>query len=184
LSTLTIILIAIGLAMDAFAVSITEGVKIRCLGLRAPLIIAFLFGLFQAVMPVIGWIAGMGLVNFISAFAHWVVCGILCFIGAKMMFESGALKQRECRKSCPCSLIYVLAIATSLDALAVGISMSLLNVSIIKPALFIGAVTFILSFLGVMIGIRTRNLYADRIEIIGGIILIGIGIKILLQNIL
>lgn len=181
----SIILIALGLAMDAFAVSIASGVTIKNIKAKHALKIGLFFGAFQAIMPVIGWLAGLSLKNFISSFDHWVVFGILCFIGAKMIYESTKLKEEK-QDNDPLNgfVLLILAIATSIDALAVGISFAFLKIAIFTPVLVIGGITFILSFCGVYIGDRLGHFFESKIEVLGGIILIGIGTKILLEHIL
>lgn len=179
----TILFIALGLAMDAFAVSITSGFTVRQLKIHYALKIALFFGLFQAIMPVMGWAAGFGLRDFISSVDHWIAFVLLTAIGIKMIYESRAIKKEE--KEVVILSIYallLLSIATSIDAFAVGFSLSALNVSIINPALIIGIITFMLSFAGVFIGNRFGHLFESKIEIVGGVILIGIGIKILLEH--
>jgi len=180
-----IILIAIGLSMDAFAVSITSGITIQCLKIRHAFRIAFFFGLFQAIMPVLGWLAGMGLKNYVEAFDHWIAFGLLTFIGGKMIYEAVWITEVE-KKCDPLNLIVLfgLAIATSIDALAVGITFAFIKVPIITPALLIGLITFSISLGGVFIGNRMGDRLSSKMEVIGGLILIGIGIKILLQHIL
>ena len=125
----TVIIIAVGLAMDAFAVSIAEGVTVKKMHVRHALRIAFFFGLFQAAMPVIGWLAGLGLKGFIQGIDHWVAFGILCFIGGKMIYESRKLEEEIEKTINPLNIyiLFTLAIATSIDALAVGLTFSFLN---------------------------------------------------------
>ncbi len=179
----TTVFIAIGLAMDAFAVSITSGLAIRQLKVNHALKIAAFFGFFQAIMPVIGWAAGIGLKDFIAAIDHWIAFGILSIVGAKMILESMAMKPAD--KKIPDLNIYMLlmlSIATSIDALAVGLSLSLLNISIITPAVVIGIVTFLFSFTGVYVGDRFGHFFESKIEALGGLILIGIGVKILIEH--
>ena len=180
---LTILFIAVGLAMDAFAVSITSGLTIKHLHFNHALKIGIFFGSFQAVMPIIGWLAGFGLRTFISGFDHWIAFGLLTFIGGKMIYESAMMKPNE-RENNPLdiSVLLILSIATSMDALAVGLSLSLIKVPIIIPAVIIGIITFLLSTLGVFIGNRFGHLFENKIEVLGGLILIGIGIKILLEH--
>jgi putative Mn2+ efflux pump MntP len=182
---ITIIFIALGLAMDAFAVSITSGIAIKNLKINNALKIALFFGFFQAFMPVIGWLAGLSLRDFISNIDHWIAFGLLSLIGGKMIYESLQMESRE-KKSNPLNiyLLLILSIATSIDALAVGISFSFLDLSIALPVMVIGTITFGLSFLGVFIGNKSGHFFEGKIEIIGGVILIGIGIKILLEHLL
>ena len=180
---LSILLIALGLAMDAFAVSIASGVIIRHIKVKNALTIAIFFGLFQAIMPVIGWLAGIGLRDFIAGFDHWIAFGLLCIIGCKMIYESFRLDTTE-NKIDPLNIyvLLILSIATSIDALAVGLSLSFLKVAIALPAIIIGIITFLLSFLGVYIGDKIGHFFERKIELIGGLILIGIGIKILIEH--
>lgn len=179
----TIIIIALGLAMDAFAVSIASGVTLKCFKVGHALRVALFFGGFQALMPVLGWLAGSTFQQYIAAFDHWVAFGLLTFIGGKMIYESFLIEKTE--DNCdPNNLttIFILAIATSIDALAVGLSFSILQVQIILPVIIIGIVTFLLSLLGVYIGGRFGSLFEKKIEFIGGIILIGIGLRILIEH--
>lgn len=179
---ITYILIGIGLAMDAFAVSISSGIALKCFRFRHAFGIAFLFGFFQAIMPIIGWSAGLGFRHYIESFDHWIAFALLVGIGGKMIYE--ALILPDSQKSCnPHNLLLMvgLAIATSIDALAVGISFSLIQVEIILPVVIIGLVTFVLSFIGVYIGDRIGSRLGSKIDILGGIILILIGCKIVLE---
>lgn len=180
---ISIIFIAFGLAMDAFAVSITSGLTIKSLKINNALKIATFFGLFQAIMPLIGWLAGLSFRDFISGVDHWIAFGLLSIIGCKMIYESSKMELNE-KKIDPLNIyvLFILSIATSIDALAVGLSLSFLNVSIALPAIIIGIVTFLLSVFGVYFGNRFGHYFERKIEIIGGLILIGIGIKILIEH--
>ena len=179
----SIVLIAFGVAMDAFAVSIASGFKAKTLKLADALKIGVFFGGFQALMSLIGWAAGLHFRNIITGVDHWIAFGLLSAIGVKMIYESTKLKSYE-QKISPfnISVLLILSVATSIDALAVGLSLSFLNVSIALPAVIIGAITFILSFFGVSIGNRVGHFFERKIEMVGGIILIGIGIKILIEH--
>jgi len=180
---MTIIAIAFGLAMDAFAVSITSGITIKNLRINNALKIALFFGLFQAIMPVIGWLAGLSLKDFISEIDHWIAFGLLSFIGCKMIYESITLQSNE-KQIDPLNVyvLLMLSVATSIDALAVGVSFAFLKVSIVTPVVIIGTVTFLLSYLGVYIGDRIGHFFENKIEIAGGLLLIGIGLKILIES--
>ena len=180
---LSIVLIAVGLAMDAFAVSITSGITIKRLKINNALKIALFFGLFQAVMPIIGWLAGLSLRGYISAIDHWIAFGLLSFIGCKMIYESITVQSSE-KEINPLNVyvLLVLSVATSIDALAVGVSFAFLKVPIITPVIIIGTVTFSLSYLGVYLGDRIGSFFENKIEIAGGLLLIGIGIKILVEG--
>jgi len=180
---ITIIFVALGLAMDAFAVSITSGVTIRHLRINHALRISLCFGSFQAAMPVIGWLAGLSLRDFISGIDHWIAFGLLSFIGLKMIYEAIKMEKGE-RGIDPLnpSVLFMLSIATSIDALAVGVSFAFLKISIATPIVVIGIVTFLLSFLGIFIGNRIGHFFEKKIEILGGLLLIGIGTKILVEH--
>jgi putative Mn2+ efflux pump MntP len=142
-------------------------------------------GLFQAVMPIIGWAAGMRFKSLIRPFDHWIAFGLLAFIGIKMLIETRSL-DTECR-SRDCThfpTLIVLSLAKSIDALAVGISFAVLNIQILLPILIIGAVTFILCVIGIYIGNRIGHLFENKIQLIGGVVLIGIGMKILIEHLI
>lgn len=179
----TILVIALALAMDAFAVSVASGITIKKLRIKHAFTIAVWFGLFQALMPLIGWLGGMNLRQFIGGVDHWVAFGLLCFVGSKMIYESFRIDAVE-KKANPLdiSVLFVLSIATSIDALAAGISFAMLDVSIVAPILVIGLVTFSMSFIGVYIGNKSGHFFEKKIEIAGGILLIVIGIKILVEH--
>ena len=178
---LTLLLVGIGLSMDAFAVSISCGIASAVVRFRHAFRIAFTFGLFQAVMPLAGWAAGMGFRSIISAFDHWIAFGLLLIIGLKMM--------REALRGCPGKLdaadwriLLTLSVDTSMDAMAVGLSFAMLEISIVTPVLIIGLITFALSFAGVYLGDRVGDRLGRKVEVLGGLILIGIGIKILVEH--
>ncbi len=184
MNLLSIFLIAVGLAMDAFAVSIASGVSIKNLRIKHVLVIAFAFGFFQGFMPIVGWFAGMGLSTKIARVDHWVAFGLLLAIGAKMIYESFAIQEEpdECDYDLNATRLLLLSIATSIDALAVGLTFSCIRVEIMTPALIIGAVTFVMSSSGVIIGDKIGHLFEGKIELVGGIILIAIGTKILFEH--
>lgn len=180
-----IFFIALGLAMDCFAVSVTSGLTIKKVKVLNALSIAFSFGSFQAIMPIIGWLAGVSIVHFISDFDHWLAFILLCIIGGRMIYESTKLEANE-NKMDPLNIymLLMLSIATSIDALAVGLSLSFLRISIVLPSIVIGIVTFVISFFGVYVGGRIGHFFEQKIEMVGGLILIGIGIKILIGHLL
>jgi len=178
----TIIFIAIGLSMDALAVSVASGFTITRLRIRHAVRIALFFGGFQSIMPILGWLAGSSLQKFIAGFDHWVAFGLLCFIGGKMIYESTKMAEREKIDPLKLHVLLVLAVATSIDALAVGLSLSFLNVAIIMPSVIIGVVTFAVSFTGVYIGRKFGHFFESKLEVAGGLILIAIGIKILIEH--
>ncbi|MBE6287605.1 MAG: manganese efflux pump [Mediterranea massiliensis] len=189
MSSLEIGLIAIGLAMDCFAVSIASGIILKGYRLRPMLTMAFFFGLFQAVMPLIGWVAASSFSHLIESIDHWIAFGILAFLGGRMVAES--YKEEECKHEfnpTRLKVILALAIATSIDALVIGISFAFLGINrlndISSAIAIIGFVSFALSLLGLILGIRfgcsfARKLKAERW---GGFILILIGIKILIEH--
>ncbi len=185
MSLIQIFLIAIGLAMDAFAVSMASGISLKKSYVLWACIIALFFGGFQALMPVIGWFGGSLFQAYIESFDHWIVFGLLLIIGCRMIYEA-FFSHPEKKLIRPTNLLVLLglAIATSIDALAVGLSFSLLNAPIFLPALIIGIVTFIISFCGVMLGRLMGLRFGKCAHILGGVVLIGIGIKILLEHLL
>ena len=181
----TILVIAVGLAMDALAVSIVTGSVYKEFQLRHALRMALFFGGFQALMPVIGFLAGLGLMNYIAAYDHWVAFALLFFVGGKMIYESLRMSAAE-RSRDPSSLpvLLLLSFATSIDALAVGITLSLLKAPIAWAVTIIGTVTFVLSFSGVYIGKRFGRFFESKVEIVGGLVLIAIGIKIVVEHLM
>jgi len=176
-------LIAVGLSMDAFAVALCRGLNMRKINYRHAFIVALFFGGFQALMPLIGFLVGTQFEQYIVSVDHWIVFALLLFIGGKMIYE--ALKGEEEDANCDqlnLRQLFVMAIATSVDALAVGISFAFLRMKIAGPVTLIGVTTFILSFFGVVLGNRFGSKYQKKAEIAGGIILILIGTKILLEH--
>ena len=181
---IAILLIALGLAMDSFSVSVANGLATKTFKISKALTIALFFGLFQGLMPIFGWLAGEYIADYISAFDHWVAFGLLTIIGVKMIYESISNKPAKFLRAYTLKVILILSIATSIDALAVGLSFSFLGISIFFPAIIIGVITFLLSFFGVYVGGRFGKVLKNRIEILGGLILIVIGLKILLEHVL
>ena len=180
-----IILIAIGLSMDAFAVSITSGVTINNLKVKHALKIAAFFGIFQAVMPLIGYLAGISLNKYITSYDHWIAFILLAFIGGKMIYEGFQIEKCEMNKDCLNSVtLLVLAIATSIDALAVGVVFSSLSISVLMPVAIIGLITFVICFAGVYIGDKFGSFFEKKMELIGGSVLILIGVKILVEHLM
>ncbi|MBN2786850.1 MAG: manganese efflux pump [Paludibacteraceae bacterium] len=185
---LDILLIAIGLAMDCFAVSVAAGIVLKTFQLKPIFRIALLFGLFQAVMPVIGWLVGIGFKSYIELYDHWVALFILSVLGIKMIREAVVLQQEDgsCNKSINpflWSSVLVLAVATSIDALATGIVFVSFSTQIlIQASLIIGLVSFVFSLAGNYIGVYFGKRFTFRIEIVGGIILLLIGLKIFIEH--
>ena len=186
MSLFSIFMIGIGLSMDAFAVSVARGMTMKKEELlRYALTLGFFFGIFQAVMPLIGWWAGSCFQEFIASIALWIAFGLLAIIGSNMIRESFRGEEEACDdKSLTLKTILILAVATSIDALAVGISFAFLQVHIWTAIVIIGLTTFVLSFLAVYLGNRLGNLLEKYAGILGGIILILIGTKILLEHLL
>ncbi len=181
-----IILIALGLSMDAFAVAIAMGYSIKKFHSGHALALAFAFGFFQFIMPIVGWLSGIGFKSFISQYDHWVAFFLLSAIGIKMIYEALPIKKVEETKDVVLTLqlLLILALATSIDALAVGFSLSVLKVSIILPSILIGIITFFVSILGCWLGNKFGEIFGNKLEIVGGLILIGIGIKVLIEHLL
>ena len=182
---LELFLIAVGLSMDAFAVSVCKGLSERQLKAKHYLIIGAWFGGFQALMPWLGWFIGSRFQKYIEQFDHWIAFGLLAFIGGQMIYES--LKEKEEVETEGDQLdigqLFLMAIATSIDALAIGVTFALLpGVNIWTSIALIGCTTFMISFAGVGIGFRFGNKYEKKAQIVGGVILIVLGIKILLEH--
>jgi putative Mn2+ efflux pump MntP len=179
----TIIVVAVGLAMDAFAVSIVSGSTCEQLKVKHAFRMALFFGGFQAFMPLVGSLAGLGLRVYIASYDHWVAFGLLSAVGGKMIYES--FKIKPSRRGVDMSnvlLLLVLSVATSIDALAVGFTLSLVAGSILLAVTVIGLVTFVLSYVGVFIGERYGHFFESKIEAFGGLVLIAIAAKILVQD--
>jgi manganese efflux pump family protein len=185
MSFFEILLIAVSMSMDAFAVCIGAGSQGQASGRRPVFRLAFHFGLFQFLMPVIGWFAGTTIVHYISAYDHWVALTLLAFVGFRML-RSGLDPNAGEQKNDPSRgwTLVLLAIATSIDALAIGFSLAMVGVIIWYPAVVIGVVTSLISWLGISLGNRLGQKFGKRMEVIGGIILILIGIRILLAHLL
>lgn len=179
---LEIIIIAIGLAMDAFAVSICKGLSMKKMSWKKGLIIGGYFGFFQALMPLIGYLLGIGFQDKVTGIDHWIAFILLGIIGINMIKEALSKEEEERNDSVNFKEMIVLAIATSIDALAVGITMAFLEVNIAIAITIIGIITFAISVIGVKIGNIFGNKYEKKAEFAGGIILILMGIKILLEH--
>lgn len=184
---LTLFLIGVGLAMDAFAVSVCKGLAMRKVNPRQAVVIGTFFGGFQALMPFIGWLLGNRFEKYIKSIDHWTAFILLGIIGGKMLVE--ALKENDEEEQVKCidshldiKEMFVLAIATSIDALAVGITFAFLDYPVVEAVVIIGVTTFAISVAGVYIGNFFGSRYKKRAEIVGGIILILIGCKILLEH--
>lgn len=183
MSFLSILMIAVGLAMDAFAVSVTIGINTTKENkLKLALKAALLFGGFQGLMPLIGWAVGRNFTQYIEMIDHWIAFILLFIIGGKMIYESIKGEEDDEIKTYSNKTLLLLAIATSIDALAVGISFAFLNVNILYSIVIIGIVTFVLSFIAVNIGKRLGDIFKNKAEIFGGAVLILIGFKILVEH--
>lgn len=181
---INILLIGLGLSMDAFAVSVSNGINIKAEKFKNAVKAGIFFGTFQALMPLIGWTVGVNLKSFISSFDHWVAFGLLVLIGLKMIHESSKLKRIENKTNLfGIKVLFMLAIATSIDALIIGVGFAFINIPILTAAIIIGIITFTLSFIGVLMGNRFGAFFGKKAERIGGIILILIGTKILFQHV-
>ncbi len=185
MSCIEILLIALGLATDAFAVCVGAGTTRFVNGPRPVFRLVFHFGLFQALMPVLGWLAGASIERYIAAFDHWVAFGLLAFVGARMI-RSGLDPSDEAAVADPSrgGTLIMLSVATSIDAFAIGLSLAVLRADVFFPALVIGLVAAALSLVGLSIGNRLGTLFGKRMAIIGGVILIAIGIRVVLTHLL
>ena len=186
----TLLVLAFGLSFDSFAVSISSGLMLPRISFIKACIIAFSLAFFQAMMPMIGWLAGLTIRNQLAHLDHWIAFGLLALLGLKMIYES--LKPEEHRNSFnplkPAVLI-TMSLATSIDALIVGVSFAFLEtpdtplwMAILLPVLIIGSVTYIMSMLGILFGKKAGDKLGKRMEMLGGLILIGIGVKILAEH--
>jgi len=181
MDALTIVLTAIALSLDCFAVALAAGIPGGRGGVRDAARIALAFGGFQAAMPVIGWLAGRSVISLISAYDHWVAFGLLAIVGVRMIHE-GLSGEDERPVSLDTGSLVLLAVATSIDALAVGISFAFLDTGILLPALVIGAFAFGISFAGALLGGVAAERWGKAMEVAGGLVLIGIGIRILVEH--
>lgn len=181
---LNIFFIAVALSFDAMAVSAVSGARYYDMSFKKALRIAFFFGFFQLLMPLIGWTVGLGLEKIITQFDHWVAFLLLFIIGSKMIIESFKSKEEKCKDVNNLKILFLLAIATSIDALVVGITFALVPVNIWFAVLIIGITTFLLSLIAVYVGKKCGETWSQKAEIIGGLILIGIGAKILLEHLI
>ncbi len=186
MSIIELFLVAAGLSADAFAVALADGFSLK--RRRKGALIAFMFGLFQALMPIAGYFLGNGFAGLISAFDHYIALTVLGFIGGKMIIESvRELREHDCEcevKSLSFPTILLQAAATSIDALMVGVSFAAIGVKIVPAAAFIGAVTFAISLAGILGGRKFGLLLGAKAELFGGIVLVIIGVKTFLEHIL
>lgn len=179
---ITLFSLAVGLSMDAFAVSVCKGLAMKKLTVKKMIIVGLWFGGFQALMPVIGYMLGVQFKSRITAIDHWIAFLLLGIIGLNMIRDSRSEEEESASDSLAVKDMLILAVATSIDALAVGITFAFLNVNIFRAVSFIGVITFILSITGVKAGYVFGTRYKAKAELAGGIILILLGFKILLEH--
>ena len=181
---ISILAIAVALAMDAFAVALATSLALNPVNGRQVFRFAFHFGLFQAMMPVIGWVAGTAVYKYISAFDHWIAFGLLAFVGGKMIYGALSPEESERASSDPTRGwdLVILSVATSIDALAVGLSIGMLGGVILLPAVIIGLVAAALTVVGMILGGKIGGLWGKKVEVIGGLVLIAIGIRIVVEH--
>ena len=177
-----LLILAVGLSMDAFAVSICKGLSIQKLKPSHAVIVGAWFGVFQALMPVVGWLLGSAFAELIESVDHWIAFVLLCFIGGNMIREALGKQDEDCDPSLAPASMLLLAVATSIDALAVGITFALLKVDVLPAVTLIGVCTFAISAAGVKIGNVFGARYKAKAELLGGVVLVLIGAKILLEH--
>ncbi len=185
MGSIEILLIAVSLAMDSFALSITCGIILRRIVFKDVMRIALYMGVFQAIMPVIGWLMGVGMRQYIQSYDHWIAFILLALLGSKMVYEH--FKEDDESADFDPSKHFVLlgfAIATSIDALVVGVNFAFLGVSILWPVAAIGLVAFLFSFIGVHLGGRFGHAFDFKAELLAGLLLIGLGVKILFEHLI
>ena len=184
MNTPTIIAIAVSLALDAFAVSLVAGATIRPITYRHVFRLAWHFGLFQFMMPIIGWLVGNTMFGYLEAIDHWIAFGLLTAIGGKMIWESFQEIQAYTKDITRGWTLIGLSLATSIDALAIGLTLSAIQVRIWYPSVVIGVVALLFSVAGIYLGRKTGKLLGKKFELLGGVILIAIGIRILISHLI
>ena len=182
MSLYELFLLAVGLSMDAFAVAICKGLSLDKIRWKHMVIAGLWFGGFQALMPAIGYLCGSFFADFVTAFAHWIAFILLAFIGGNMVKEAFSKEEEKMDASMDAKAMCMLAVATSIDALAVGVSFAFMKVAIVWAVIFIGVITFCLSAAGVKIGSLFGTRYKAKAELTGGIVLLLLGLKILLEG--
>ena len=185
MSFFEVLLMAVGLAMDCFAVSLGIGTTGYANNPRSLFRLSYHFGLFQALMPVLGWVVGTQVSGLVSSFDHWIAFGLLAFVGVRMI-RSGLDSEGESHTKDPSrgGTLVMLSVATSIDAFAIGLTLAMLQVNILYPSVVIGVVTGVLSLIGLLLGNRLGLKFGKRMEVIGGVLLILIGFRVLLSHIL
>lgn len=179
----TLFALAIGLCFDTFAVSVSSGLIKREITFKQAVKIALVLAFFQALMPAIGWFLGISVKNFIEPFDHWAAFIMLLILGGKMIFESFSNEEERNFNPLKLKVMVGMAIATSIDALIVGVSFGMFDVNLPLAVAVIGSVTFLAAMLGILFGKKTGEHFGQKIEVLGGVILIAIGLKILIQHI-
>ena len=177
-----IVLIGLSLAMDAFAVSICKGLSMKKMNWKSAIIISLYFGIFQAFMPVVGYFLGSTFESYVTNIDHWIAFILLSLIGGNMIKESFDSEDKKKNDKIDFKTMIVLAIATSIDALAIGITFAFFEVNLLLSISIIGIITFLLSIIGVKIGNKFGDKYQNKAELVGGLILVLLGIKILLEH--
>ncbi len=181
MGSVEIFLIGIGLSMDAFAVAVCKGLKMKKIDIKQMSIIALFFGGFQAIMPLLGWLLGSSFKKYFESFGHWIAFGLLLIIGGKMLYDTFCGEEEN--DSClDLKELFFMAIATSIDAFAVGVSFALFKMNILYTISIIGITTFAISSLGVLLGFKFGKIFKNKATLFGGIVLILIGLKILLEG--
>ena len=181
---LSVVIVGFGVSMDAFTVALGKGLSMRKIDIKWALLIAFSFGLFQAIMPLIGYLLGDAFNQYICSCDHWIAFALLLFLGGKMIYEA---REKDCvidNNYKSFKQLLILSIATSIDALAVGITFALIQIDIFIAILIIGFITFVISLLGVFIGNRIGCKFKSAADIVGGLLLIFIGVKILIEHLI
>lgn len=182
MSLMELFLIAVGLSMDAFAVSVCKGLSVRKATVKHALCVGLYFGGFQALMPLIGYLLGTQFESVITSVDHWIAFGLLAFIGGNMIREALGREEEKLDDSFSFRTMMTLAVATSIDALAMGVTFAFLRVDIVPAVLLIGATTFVLSAVGLKVGNVFGAKYKARAEQFGGVVLVLMGLKILLEH--
>ena len=182
MSFIEMLLLAVGLSMDCFAVAASCGVRLDKPRPAQALRLGAAFGFAQGFMPVVGWLAGSTVVSLIKDYDHWIAFALLAFVGIKMIREYFEVDHDESKKGDPTKgrELFILSVATSIDALAVGLSLAFLGTRIFLPAFVIGVSCFCITVFGVYLGVRTKDIWGRRMELVGGVVLIGIGVKVLI----
>ncbi|MDD4923294.1 MAG: manganese efflux pump MntP family protein [Dehalococcoidales bacterium] len=185
LDLISIFIIAIGLSADCFAVAFSGCIAMKSVSRKQVIIASLSFGIFQALMPLLGWLAGQTVVDLIADYDHWLAFGLLAFIGGQMVWESFRKEDKECTTDITkLSTLLTLSIATSIDALAVGLTFAFLEVNIAVASGVIGVTAFLISILGFLLGRKAGKVLGKRAELIGGLVLIAIGLRILISHLL